>query len=74
MKRVVSSSIITLFVFLAAIMAFLYFRNMKKNGGEPFNAIPSDVSFIIACNFNNGAISSLLVPDIWSQLKKVPVF
>ena len=74
MKRVVSSSIITLFVFLAAIAAFLYFRNLKKSGGDPLSAIPSDVSFIIAGNINNGISESVLLPGIWTQLRKVPVF
>ncbi len=74
MKRVVSSSIITLFIFLIAVIAFLYVRNMKKSGGDPFKAIPADVSFIIACNMQNDVSAAILLPEVWSHLNSIPAF
>ena len=48
MKRVVSSSFITLLIIVAVAAAFFYLKNTRNQGGDPVLAIPADVVFLIS--------------------------
>ncbi|MBL0343600.1 MAG: hypothetical protein IPP71_23740 [Bacteroidetes bacterium] len=58
MKRVVSSSIITLFIILAVSIAYFYLRNFRNAGGDPIKAIPADASFFLVFD---PALNSLII-------------
>src|SRR5215204_936218 len=74
MKRVVSSSIITLFIFIAAAAAFIYFKNYRNQGGDPLRAIPVDVALIFVYNHDSRVANELESLEYWPLLKKVQPF
>jgi hypothetical protein len=72
MKRVVSSSIITFLVLIAAAAAFLYFRNFTREQGNPVACIPSDAVFYIEASSVSEAVESLLKPSMWQAWMGAP--
>ena len=72
MKRVVSSSIITLFIILAVTISYYYLRNFSKTGGNPTHAIPADASFVLVCNPATFNSEQVLKAEFWTLLSKAP--
>ncbi|HEX5002830.1 MAG TPA: hypothetical protein VFW78_10070 [Bacteroidia bacterium] len=74
MKRVVSSSIVTLLILVTSAVVFMYIRNYNQELGNPYAAIPSDAVFYITTNPIENGIDQLLVPNAWGVLAQAPVF
>jgi len=74
MKRVVSASIITLLIIVAIAATFYYLKNLRGKGGDPLNAIPSDVAFVLAFQPDADNLGGLLDMNAWPLLKKSPAF
>ncbi len=74
MKRVVSSSIITLFIIIAVLVTYFYLRNFKSAGGDPINAVPSDAAFVMVLDPANFELNKLSKASYWKLLKKGPAF
>ncbi len=74
MKRVVSSSIITLLIIVAGAATYIYLKNFRSGGGDPVKAIPADASFYFIYNNPKEGIHQLTKPSFWNTIKQAPVF
>ncbi len=74
MKRVVSSSFITLLIIIAVAATFFYLKNARNKGGDPVIAIPADAALLITYNASSGKLGQLLESDLWPVLKSAPLF
>lgn len=74
MKRVVSSSIITLFIIIAVIVTYFYLRNFKSAGGDPVNAIPADAAFVMVIDPAIFELNEFSKASYWKLLRKAPAF
>jgi hypothetical protein len=72
MKRVVSSSFITLFIILVIAAAFFYFRNFRVSGGDPVKAIPSDAIFFFSIDASSFKQLDVIGSKHRSVLEKIP--
>jgi len=73
MKRVVSSSFITLLIIVAVAATFFYLKNARNQGGDPIQAIPADVVLLISYDPASEKLGELLSMESWQLLNKVPV-
>lgn len=74
MKRVVSSSIITLLIIVAGAATYIYLKNFRSGGGDPIKAIPADASFYFIYNHQKDGIHQLTKPSFWNAIKQAPAF
>ena len=74
MKRVVSSSIITLFIIIAVLVTYFYLRNFKSAGGDPVNAVPSDAAFVMVIEPSIFELKEFSKASYWKLLRKAPAF
>jgi hypothetical protein len=74
MKRVVSSSIVTFLILIAAAAIFFYLRNYRSEQGDPLAAIPSDAVLYLSADPVDEAVENLLKPDVWVAWSATPAF
>jgi hypothetical protein len=74
MKRVVSSSIVTFLILIAAAAIFFYLRNYRSEQGDPLAAIPSDAVVYLSADPVDEALENLLRPDVWGAWSVTPAF
>jgi len=74
MKRVVSSSIITLFIIAAVAVTFFYLRNYRLSGTDPKSAVPDDAAFFFVADLSEFAPESLIGPANRKAFGITPAF
>ncbi len=73
MKRVVSSSIISLVILLLIAGGFFYWQFLKNDAGEAYDAVPSDVAFVISVDPTSGELQRLAKSSFFNGSDSVPV-
>lgn len=69
MKRVVSSSLLVLFILIAIAAGLFYYQKYYGFiGGKAINAIPADAAFFIEADVSSGIIDNLIKTSFWKDL------
>ncbi len=74
MKRVVSSSIVTLFIIAAVAVTFFYLQNFRLSGTDPRSAIPPDAAFFIVADLSEFPPETLIGPAYRKAFGITPAF
>lgn len=74
MKRVVSSSIATLFIIAAVAVTFFYLQNFRLSGTDPKNAVPPDAAFFIVADLSEFPPEALIGPAYRKAFGITPAF
>lgn len=74
MKRVVSSSIATLFIIAAIAVTFFYLQNFRLSGTDPKNAVPPDAAFFITADLSEFPPETLIGPAYRKAFGITPAF
>jgi len=70
MKRVVSSSLLLLFVLIAIAAGLFYFqRYYGITGGKAVNAIPADAAFFFETDISSGIVKGISQTPYWKDLQ-----
>lgn len=73
MKRVVASSVISLVILLLIAGGFFYFQFYRTEGTTAYQAIPSDVAFVISVDPPSGDFRRLAASSFFSGADSVPL-
>ncbi len=74
MKRVVSSSLISVFIIIAVAAGIIYYQRYSAKSEKAFDCIPSDAAFVISCKQTSAAIRELTRSSYWKDISTVPAF
>lgn len=73
MKRVVSSSIISVVILLLVAGGFLYYQYYRGESSKAFDAVPSDVAWLISVDPSSGNLQQLARTGFFKEHDSVPV-
>lgn len=73
MKRVVSSSIISVVILLLVAGGFLYYQYYRGESSKAFDAVPSDVAWLISVDPSSGNLQQLARTAFFKEHDSVPV-
>lgn len=73
MKRVVSSSIISVVILLLVAGGFLYYQYYRGESSKAFEAVPSDVAWLISVDPSSGNLQQLARTGFFKEHDSVPV-
>ena len=74
MKRVVSSSLISVFIIIAVAAGIIYYQQYSAKGAHAFDCIPNDASFVISCKQTSASIRQLARSSYWKDVRNAPLF
>ncbi len=74
MKRVVSSSLISVFIIIAVAAGIIYYQKYSAKGASAFDCIPADASFIISSKHASTTIKQITRTAYWKDLNETDYF
>ncbi len=74
MKRVVSSSIVSVVILLLIAGAFFYFQIQKNENASVFKVIPADVAFLVSLNPSSGDLQRIAKSNFFNASDSVAEF
>ncbi len=74
MKRVVSSSLISVFIIIAVAAGIIYYQQYSAKSANAFDCIPNNAAFIVSCKQASTSIRQLTRSTYWKDLRSAPTF
>lgn len=73
MKRVVSSSLISVFILVLIAAGFFYYQYYRSGQGSVLEAVPADVAWLISCDPSSGELRQLAGTGFFAGHDSIPV-
>jgi hypothetical protein len=73
MKKVVVSSLISVFILILIAGGFFYFQKIRSENSNVFDTVPADVSWLISCDPSSGILRQIANTSFFSGADSVDV-